>query len=213
MVERESTMHTDVPPIKQEPSSGPTVSSVDIQAMMAAARRQIEEHKLKNGLISKPVGSGSAADRIAELKAQINARLASKASILAQIAPQSQSGSVVPGSSKPAPLILDAEGRTVDSSGKEVQLVHRIPTLKANIRAQKTEPVVKVSSQEKSRIEDEKSQLKFLDARVEAKTPVRPKRSFHFHEKGTFENIAKRMRTKVSLGSCCVHFFFFFFLC
>ena len=31
---------------------------------------------------------------------------------------------------KPTPLILDDEGRTVDTSGKEVHLTHRIPTLK-----------------------------------------------------------------------------------
>lgn len=31
---------------------------------------------------------------------------------------------------KPTPLILDSEGRTVDSSGREVQLTHVVPTLK-----------------------------------------------------------------------------------
>ena len=40
---------------------------------------------------------------------------------------------------KPAPLILDAEGRTIDSTGKAVQLTSRMPTLKANIRAKKRE--------------------------------------------------------------------------
>ena len=173
--------------VKKEPSETPNVTPVDIQAMMAAARRQIEEHKMKNGLVSKPVAS---ADRIAELTAQINARLKpSIQSILAQVAPPT-----APGMGKPAPLILNAEGRTVDSSGKEVQLVQRIPTLKANIRAQKTEPILKIS-QDKSRIEDDKSE--FVDFRVEAKAPVRPKRSFNFHEKGKFETEAKRMRTKV----------------
>lgn len=33
---------------------------------------------------------------------------------------------------KPVPLILDSEGRTVDSSGKEVQLTHLVPSLKVN---------------------------------------------------------------------------------
>lgn len=32
--------------------------------------------------------------------------------------------------SKPTPLILDDKGRTVDASGKEVELTHRMPTLK-----------------------------------------------------------------------------------
>lgn len=33
---------------------------------------------------------------------------------------------------KPTPLILDELGRTVDASGKEVELTHRMPTLKGN---------------------------------------------------------------------------------
>lgn len=31
---------------------------------------------------------------------------------------------------KPTPLILDDMGRTVDASGKEIELTHRMPTLK-----------------------------------------------------------------------------------
>lgn len=38
---------------------------------------------------------------------------------------------------RPTPLILDAEGRTVDAAGRAIQLSQRQPTLKANIRAQK----------------------------------------------------------------------------
>ena len=40
---------------------------------------------------------------------------------------------------KPTPLILDEQGRTVDATGKEIELTHRMPTLKANIRAVKRE--------------------------------------------------------------------------
>lgn len=35
---------------------------------------------------------------------------------------------------KPTPLILDELGRTVDASGKEVELTHRMPTLKGNTK-------------------------------------------------------------------------------
>ncbi len=35
--------------------------------------------------------------------------------------------------SKPTPLILDELGRTVDASGKEVELTHRMPTLKGTM--------------------------------------------------------------------------------
>lgn len=31
---------------------------------------------------------------------------------------------------KPTPLILDDKGRTVDATGKEIELTHRMPTLK-----------------------------------------------------------------------------------
>jgi hypothetical protein len=34
---------------------------------------------------------------------------------------------------KPTPLILDDEGRTVDITGKEVQLTHVVPTLKVRL--------------------------------------------------------------------------------
>lgn len=34
--------------------------------------------------------------------------------------------------SKPTPLILDELGRTVDASGKEIELTHRMPTLKGS---------------------------------------------------------------------------------
>lgn len=40
---------------------------------------------------------------------------------------------------KVIPLILDEQGRTVDASGNEIELTHRMPTLKANIRAVKRE--------------------------------------------------------------------------
>lgn len=35
-------------------------------------------------------------------------------------------------SDKPTPLILDSQGRTVDVTGKEIQLTHLVPTLKVN---------------------------------------------------------------------------------
>uniref|UniRef100_A0AAQ5Z160 U4/U6 small nuclear ribonucleoprotein Prp3 n=1 Tax=Amphiprion ocellaris TaxID=80972 RepID=A0AAQ5Z160_AMPOC len=40
---------------------------------------------------------------------------------------------------KPTPLILDEKGRTVDASGKEVELTHRMPTLKGLIHTTITE--------------------------------------------------------------------------
>lgn len=44
-------------------------------------------------------------------------------------APQTKSNTPAD-AAKPTPLILDSEGRTVDSTGKEIQLTLRAPTLK-----------------------------------------------------------------------------------
>lgn len=120
--------------------------------------------------------------RISELTAQIQARLVNRSGLLA-------------GTNLPAPLILNAEGRTVDSSGKEIQLTQRMPTLKANIRAQRQEQF-KISQE---KVADEVTEQKYFDPRVNAKAAVRTKRGFRFHEKGKFEQIAQRLRTKAQL--------------
>ena len=99
---------------------------------------------------------------------------------------------------KPTPLILNAEGRTVDSSGNVVELIQRMPTLKANIRVQKKEQFIKLKQEKQT---DDTSEHKFFDMRVALKSAVRPKRGFKFHEKGTFESLGQKLRTKV--------FFFF----
>lgn len=69
-----------------------------------------------------------------------------------------------------------------------------MPTLKANIRAQKREQFVKLN-QEKTT--EEVAENSFFDNRVETKSAVRPKRALKFHEKGTFEQMANKLRTKV----------------
>ncbi|XP_065224726.1 U4/U6 small nuclear ribonucleoprotein Prp3-like [Planococcus citri] len=96
---------------------------------------------------------------------------------------------------KPAPLILDSEGRTVDVTGKEVQLTHILPTLKANIRAQKRE-VLSQHIREKS---EDTVESKFFDNRIAIKGAVRSKRALKFHEPGKFQQLADRMRMKAQL--------------
>jgi U4/U6 small nuclear ribonucleoprotein PRP3 len=130
--------------------------------------------------------------RLAELQARLKARSAGLAVLQVPDQTQQQSAGV------PVPLILDDEGRTVDRSGNTVTLTQRMPTLKANIRAQKKEQYVKVVKKEPVRDEDE-AVSQFADARVPVKDPVRKKRTFKFHEKGEFEEQAKRMRTKAQL--------------
>lgn len=119
---------------------------------------------------------------------------------------------------KPTPLILDELGRTVDASGKEVELTHRMPTLKgtmcchknmnlslfvvtnvfffslANIRAVKRE---QFRQQLKEKPSDDLESTSYFDARVAINSAQRVKRGFRFHEQGRFEKIAQRIRTKV----------------
>jgi U4/U6 small nuclear ribonucleoprotein PRP3 len=77
------------------------------------------------GFLSKT--DSDKARKIAALQAQIQNKL--KSGLLGG----------VQNTDKPRPLILDESGRTVDITGKEVQLTQVVPTLKANIRAKKRE--------------------------------------------------------------------------
>ncbi|XP_066577127.1 U4/U6 small nuclear ribonucleoprotein Prp3 isoform X2 [Amia ocellicauda] len=98
--------------------------------------------------------------------------------------------------SRPTPLILDELGRTVDASGREVELTHRMPTLKANIRAVKRE---QFRQQLRERPADELEATTYYDQRVNLAPAQRPRRGFKFHDKGRFEKIAQRIRTKAQL--------------
>ena len=129
--------------------------------------------------------------RLAELRAQLQAKYSNRANLLLNNT-SSDSNKF----NKPAPLILNAEGKTVDVTGKEVQLIHRMPTLKANIRAQKKEQFVKLNQEKSS---EDSSENLFFDSRVEMKVPQRTKRTFQFHEKGTFESLANKLRAKAQL--------------
>uniref|UniRef100_A0AAR2L1Z3 U4/U6 small nuclear ribonucleoprotein Prp3 n=1 Tax=Pygocentrus nattereri TaxID=42514 RepID=A0AAR2L1Z3_PYGNA len=97
---------------------------------------------------------------------------------------------------KPTPLILDELGRTVDASGKEVELTHRMPTLKANIRAVKRE---QFRQQLKEKPSDDLESTSYFDPRMSVAPPQRPRKGFKFHERGRFEKIAQRIRTKTQL--------------
>ncbi|KAA0702944.1 U4/U6 small nuclear ribonucleoprotein [Triplophysa tibetana] len=98
--------------------------------------------------------------------------------------------------SKPTPLILDELGRTVDASGKEIELTHRMPTLKANIRAVKRE---QFRQQLKEKPADDMESTSYFDPRVPLVPAQRAKKGFRFHEQGRFEKIAQRIRTKAQL--------------
>nr|KAF6336937.1 hypothetical protein mMyoMyo1_012126 [Myotis myotis] len=97
---------------------------------------------------------------------------------------------------KPTPLILNEQGHTVDATGKEIELTHRMPTLKANIRAVKAE---QFKQQLKEKPSEDMESNTFCDPRVAIAPSQRQRRTFKFHDKGKFEKIAQRLRTKAQL--------------
>eukprot|EP00058_Branchiostoma_floridae_P020006 XP_002605496.1 hypothetical protein BRAFLDRAFT_115421 [Branchiostoma floridae] len=161
---------------------------------MENATKQIEERKKQmkimcsvpsNLLLNAPTATNymndaiEKAKRAAELQAKIQAQLANKPGLLGTIVDKVQ-------------LV---EGRIVDASGREVQLVQRTPTLKANIRAKRREEFKLV--QDRAAELDESSP--FFDDRVALKPAVRQRRPFKFHDPGKFEAIAQRVRAKSQL--------------
>ncbi|XP_022081953.1 U4/U6 small nuclear ribonucleoprotein Prp3-like [Acanthaster planci] len=99
--------------------------------------------------------------------------------------------------SKPTPLILNEKGVTVDAAGKEITLTHRVPTLKANIRAKRREEF-KLNQAEKP--QDAVSETsRFFDNSISQAPAQRSRRGFKFHDKGRFEQLAQRIRAKSQL--------------
>uniref|UniRef100_A0A3Q2ZDV0 U4/U6 small nuclear ribonucleoprotein Prp3 n=1 Tax=Kryptolebias marmoratus TaxID=37003 RepID=A0A3Q2ZDV0_KRYMA len=152
------------------------------------------------------------ARKAAELQARIQSQLAMKPGILGTLGntgPQNfvalanlHAMGIAPPKveikevNKPTPLILDDKGRTVDASGKEVELTHRMPTLKANIRAVKRE---QFRQQLKEKPGEDLESTSYFDLRVPMGPAQRTRRSFRFHDPGRFEKIAQRVRTKAQL--------------
>ncbi|XP_078735424.1 U4/U6 small nuclear ribonucleoprotein Prp3 [Lampetra fluviatilis] len=122
-------------------------------------------------------------------------QLAGKDAATAAAAAGGAAPGAVPGA-RPAPLILDDQGRTVDAAGRAVELTHRMPTLKANIRAVRRQ---QFKLQLKERPTEDVEAQHFYDPRVPAEVASRPRRHFRFHDKGRFEKIAQRIRCKAQL--------------
>ncbi|CAL8290552.1 unnamed protein product [Merluccius merluccius] len=179
-------------------SSGPpAVGSLSIPPSQAAT--------FMNDAIEK-------ARKAAELQARISSQLAMKPGILGALGNTGPHNLValanlhamgiappkveVKEVNKPTPLILDELGRTVDATGKEVELTHRMPTLKANIRAVKRE---QFRQQLKEKPGEDLESTSYFDHRVNITPAQRARKGFKFHEQGRFEKIAQRIRTKAQL--------------
>uniref|UniRef100_A0A1A9WSR4 Uncharacterized protein n=1 Tax=Glossina brevipalpis TaxID=37001 RepID=A0A1A9WSR4_9MUSC len=193
-----------------------SLSTTQIKLMMVNAQREIEERKralnqLKakdpilasvpqiglpvalatQALSKKPTPEDAdKAKKIAELQAQIRAKLSGSLATLIQPSAQVQD--------RPKPLILDEDGRTIDKTGRAINIPTLTPTLKANIRAKKRE-VFNKSQTHAERNAAQEEALKFFDDRIAQKSAVRTKRALRFHEPGKFQQMAERMRMKSQL--------------
>ncbi|XP_016955143.1 U4/U6 small nuclear ribonucleoprotein Prp3 isoform X1 [Drosophila biarmipes] len=206
-----------------------SLSSTQIKLMMAHAQREIEERKraLSNlrdkdpllasvpsigmpvalatqALSKKPTPEDSEkARKIAELQAQIRAKLTGNlANLIQPTAVAAAAAAAAQAQERPKPLILDEEGRTVDKSGRAINIPTVTPTLKANIRAKKREVFQRQTGlgergESASSAHDEA--IKYFDDRIAQKPTVRNKRTLRFHEPGKFQQLAERMRMKSQL--------------
>ncbi|XP_068701394.1 U4/U6 small nuclear ribonucleoprotein Prp3-like [Montipora foliosa] len=157
----------------------------------------VQQQELMNEAIEK-------AKRAAELQAKIQAQLANKPNLFSNTNLSSAGANLIKSglisltavkedTLHPKALILDQSGRTVDSTGRAVQLASRMPTLKANIRAKKAEQF-KIEKPT-----EDLNESKYFDPRVGIKSAQRNKRGFKFHERGKFQQIAQRIRAKTQL--------------
>ncbi|KAG5842878.1 hypothetical protein ANANG_G00182420 [Anguilla anguilla] len=171
------------------------LTKMQIKQMMEAATRQIEERK-KQLSFSAPAPVPPAATfmndaiekarKAAELQARIQSQLALRPGLLGPVGGGAHNlvalanlhaMGIAPVEArevtKPTPLILDELGRTVDASGKEVELTHRTPTLKANIRAARRE---QFRQQLRERPGEDLESTSYFDQRVTIAPPQRPAR-------------------------------------
>ncbi|EDS26491.1 Trisn small nuclear ribonucleoprotein [Culex quinquefasciatus] len=209
-------------PPKEERVSALNASSNQIKMMMENAQKEIEERKKKlESIKAAKAPPASAVAAAAAVSAKISAAAAVSAAAvpaapavpidsdrsrkIAQLQEQIRAklsgtlAAVLPPiiQDKPKPLILDAEGRTVDGSGQAVEVPKLTPTLKANIRAKKRETTK--SHQAEKHHQEESAEAHFFDDRITVKPAVRNKRALRFHEPGKFQQLAERLRMKSQL--------------
>lgn len=101
---------------------------------------------------------------------------------------------------KPTPILLNSEGQTVDAEGNEIKLLKRVPTLKANIKGQRKDQIVKPITTKANHQENEQASASFFDQRVEVKSISRARKGFRFNEPGKYEMMADKIRKQAQLN-------------
>eukprot|EP00795_Rhopilema_esculentum_P001695 gene1695-16172_t len=135
------------------------------------------------------------AKEAADLQARIQEKLSKKPGLLGAAKGNLPGALDVSAFTKPTAVVFDEEGRTIDpSTGRAIQFVQRMPTLKVNIRERKREQL-KIEKPS----EDFKESIHFDDRIGDSKLSQRPKKGFKFHEAGKFQKLGQRVRAKTQL--------------
>ncbi|VDK33462.1 unnamed protein product [Taenia asiatica] len=189
------------------------LSSAKIRELMENAQRTIAERKQSLGLEAIPakpqlIPQGLIADpetaerarRAAELQARIASRFDSIVK-RTEPSPLPQEDPVRKEREQMRNLIFDEHGKTIDAlTGEEIRIPQRTPTLRANVRAQKShivkEPADGASTNNALRA---LAASRYFDPRLSLKGTARPKRVLSFYEPGKFIKIGQRLRTKAQL--------------
>merc|ERR1719336_276363 len=161
----------------EEPLFQPT--SEEIQKMLAKTKQTIEEKKKALNIVTPQPVLTHKEQQLAALRASI----ASKIKALPK---------------GPVPLIINDSGRTVDSSGNEIQLNAHIPALKVNLKNLQKKEEFKIVKQEPVPEKKEEGPV-FIDPRVSQRGAIRFKRVMQFHDAGKFQDEARRLRMKATL--------------
>ncbi|KAM3174696.1 hypothetical protein ACTXT7_010020 [Hymenolepis weldensis] len=198
------------------PAGGPMtsgqLSSAKIRELMENAQRTIAERKQSLGLESIPakpvmvpqglIANPEIAER-ARKAAELQARIASRfESVVKPVEPTPPADDPIRKEREQMRnLIFDEHGKTIDAiTGEEVHIPQRIPTLKANVRAQKAQTVKEVAEEKSSKPPSKSvTESLYFDPRLNLKSFARPKRQLSFFEPGQFVQLGRRLRTKAQL--------------
>ena len=162
---------------EEEPMFQPT--SEEIQKMLAKTKQSIEEKKKALNIVTREPVLTHKQQQLAALQASIASKL--------KALPKG-----------PVPLIINDSGRTVDTSGNEIQLNAHIPALKVNLKNLQKKEEFKIVKQEPV-IEKKDEGPTFIDPRVSQRGATRSKRQMVFHDAGKFQDEARRIRMKATL--------------
>ncbi|KAI0978586.1 hypothetical protein GJ496_007402 [Pomphorhynchus laevis] len=211
LTDNENTIDRKSPQLEDDVFNNISVefpSSTQIENVMMSAQKQIQERQALLNIDANDLK----AKQLVDLQSRISMQMGSLANVLG----------VSEERERPVYVTIDRDGRTIDTrTGQILHMESRLPTLKANIRAQRHDisrgtasvlpsenrttfmqlsPVKKKSLSPPSLPATTQFYSQHVDSRVIMKPVVKQKRKgFNFVNKGKYEELAKKMRAKERL--------------